>query len=79
MKILTICDKVAPLVILVVVIGWPDNGVYGWLETPPWYNEFFGDGDFEPESTVHIEKHLSRFVNSLMKFTLKYSSLKCFQ
>jgi hypothetical protein len=34
--------------------------VFAWLETPHWYNEYFGDGDFHEESADQIKKHLSR-------------------
>ena len=33
---------------------------YAWLETPPWYNELFGDGDFYEKASHVREKHLSR-------------------
>jgi len=31
-------------------------------EVPPWFNELFGDGDFDVDAVQFIAKHLSRQV-----------------
>ena len=31
-----------------------------WIETPPWMDELFGDGDFNVKSNQLLQKHLSR-------------------
>ena len=31
-----------------------------WVETPPWMDELFGDGDFNVKSNQLLQKHLSR-------------------
>ena len=31
-----------------------------WVETPPWMDELFGDGDFNEHSSQLTQKHLSR-------------------
>jgi len=56
-------------------ICFPKNFVYfilnlnciscNWIETPPWLDELFGDGDFNTQSTKLVAKHLSRQENTL--------------
>jgi hypothetical protein len=53
---LTKCEMLLKLV-LIFCQSWK---VFAWLETPHWYNEYFGDGDFHEESADQIKKHLSR-------------------
>jgi len=53
--------KYSLIAIFAVIISCQTWTVSAWLETPHWYNELFGDGDFHDESSQLVEKHLSRY------------------
>ena len=46
--------------VVVVVINVVDVVDGHWVETPPWMDELFGDGDLNQKSVLLIQKHLSR-------------------
>ena len=53
--------KILKVELLVLTLAVYTIGcAYAWLETPPWYNELFGDGDFYEKASHVTEKHLSR-------------------
>ena len=52
--------QAAAVVVVVVVIIVVDVVDGHWVETPPWMDELFGDGDLNQKSVQLIQKHLSR-------------------
>jgi hypothetical protein len=48
-------------------------------EVPPWFNELFGDGDFDVDAVQFIAKHLSRqdfSLNFMLQFHLRILWIK---
>ena len=48
------------LILLIFILVFTKSETWGAEETPPWFNELFGDGSFDVDAIQFVAKHLSR-------------------